>query len=79
MRSELEGVNSVLVGIFDQNVNSYVIKLYLMHMFTAFLNFIGDTVDLLFNPKKEDTSQNLDRSFNYITKDFFQVKIFEVG
>lgn len=73
--------NLVFVGIFGHNTNSYLIKLYLLHMFTAFLNFIGENVEMIFNSKQDDiiTSKNLDRSFNYITKDYFQIKIFEVN
>ncbi len=73
--------NLILVAVFEPNTNSSLIKLYLLHIFTAFLNFIGETVDMLFNTKQEDviTSKTLDRSYNYITKDFFQIKIFEVN
>jgi hypothetical protein len=73
--------NLVFVGIFGRNTNSYLIKLYLLHIFTAFLNFIGENVEMFFSSKQEDiiTSKTLDRSFNYITKDYFQIKIFEVN
>ncbi len=73
--------NLVFVAIFGQSTNSYLIKLYLLHMFTAFLNFIGENVEIIFSSKQDDiiTSKNLDRSFNYITKDYFQIKIFEVN
>jgi hypothetical protein len=71
--------NLIFVTVFSINTSSYLIKLYMLHMYTAFLNFIGETVEML---KVDDViggSNNLDRSYNYMTKDFFQIKIFEVN
>jgi len=39
----------VLIGIFTENLSSYYIKMYLLHMYIAFLNFNGDYYETMKN------------------------------
>jgi hypothetical protein len=61
------------VGIFENKTKGYLIKLFMLHYYSAFVNFIGNTLYTL--SSKEDVEE---RTLNYLTKDFFQVKLFEV-
>ncbi len=67
--------NLVVVGVFGTGTISSIIKLYLLHIYIAFVNFLGDTIEMIM--KNSDIS-SLDRGGNYLNRDFFQVKIFEV-
>ncbi len=69
----------VFCGIFNNNTNGYIMKLYLLHMFIAFLNFNGDTVDLL-NKSRSDNEKSEERILNHIPpNEHVGVKIFEVN
>ncbi len=61
--------NLIFVAIFGLNTNSYFGRLYLLHIFTAFLNFIGNSVD---NLKDHNDSTPLN------TKELLHVRLFEV-
>jgi hypothetical protein len=66
----------VFVGIFNQVTNSSLIKLYLLHLHSAFLNYIGEN-NLNLNSKQEESPRLTDKTIN-IPKYMFPVKIFEV-
>ena len=61
--------NLVFVISYGVNTHTYIAKIYLLHIFTAFLNFIGDSKETL----KSDTS-----SSQSLSKDSLHVRIFEV-
>ncbi len=75
--------NFIFVGIFDVNTNGSLIKLYLLHVYAAFLNFLGDNIDLISKNKKREELGVLIQTGTeggpiHISKDYLQIKIFEV-
>jgi hypothetical protein len=68
------------VGLFSIKTKSYIIKLYLMHMFTAFINFSGDMVHNMNHKMKYEElyRYSIDREKNILSHDFIGLKIFEV-
>jgi hypothetical protein len=39
----------ILIGIFSENLSPHYVKMYLLHMYIAFLNFNGDYYDTMRN------------------------------
>jgi len=39
----------VIIGIFTENLSPYYIRMYMLHMFVAFLNFNGDYFETMKN------------------------------
>ena len=37
----------VIIGIFNENISPYFIKLFLIHMYISFVNFNGDYLDTM--------------------------------
>ena len=66
-------LNFTFVTVFGENTKGYLIKLYMFHLFISFVNFNLDSIESL-NTKSKD----LERSYNYITNDNFQIKLFEL-
>ncbi len=75
----LEKSNLIFVGIFDSKSVGGWIKLYLLHVHTAFLNFVGDNLKNLTNNNFEEENLTDNEGAGVpLTKEILQVKIFEV-
>lgn len=75
--------NLIFVGVFDNNSKGSLIKLYLFHIYSGFLNYLGENIDNISKNKKEEenvpvTFTGTEGNNGVISKDFLQIKIFEV-
>jgi hypothetical protein len=80
----LQKSNLIFVGIFDTHTKGSLMKLCLLHVHTAFVNFIGENIEYINKNKKREeigtVSQfGTDVGSNNVSKDFLQIKIFEVN
>lgn len=60
----------IFVISYGTNTRTYIAKMYLLHIFTAFVNFIGDYVNI---SKVESNSQE------NMTRDSLHIRLFEVS
>lgn len=72
----------IYAGIFGEEVKNYYIKLYLIHMFVAFINFNGELVESIKNSVNNNSSNTNNsceqNEVDYSKSEFFQLKIYEI-
>lgn len=64
----------IFVSISDDRVKAHYCKLYLLHMYIAFINFNGDLIEKVKLIKLNDKNKISNNELN----DFFEFKIYEV-
>lgn len=68
------------VTIVSEHTKSHYVKLYLLHMYTAFVNFNGVVIDFILNFNyeiKDSKTQEDGAEIDFTKREFFQLKIYE--